>query len=195
MSTEIQNVITDASGNKRTNNRTARHKTSTKNLESLLVAGIREYVNPVIAALDEDHPADIGTGFPSKTDAGLRIMLSNFCRSLYQQLHGVPKSDSYKGFDGALHYLSVAENMAARAIDIAERNGDDADPNVLKAIRYHNVSMARVTMLTNLLGDLKEVYRDITSEEWEYVAPGSSTTPVVNAAEKIAKFKAARSAA
>jgi hypothetical protein len=204
MNDVTQNVITDASGRRRTNSRTAQRTVSQKNLDTSFSRGLKDLLEPVIKILDQDHPAEMGHEFPSRKDSGIRILLNNFCRDVHQQIYGV-KTDSYN-FAGVKDSLDRAEASMQRIIAKYETNDDNADvgalsmmqgdPSALRSLTFYEVTVARMEMLSSMLSDLKDIYRDVTGEDWVYVAPGTAKPKAnINVAAKLAAFKNARKSA
>lgn len=165
---------------------------------SSLDIALMAVLEPVIKVLDQHHYDDRGNeaansmlaaghDLPSRKDGLLRILLNNFCRDVYQQIYGV-NTENYK-FAGVKDNWDRAQNAVAQLVNRYSNNPEDmdADPNCAKFYSWYEQSNAKFEMLTSMLTDLKSCYNSITGEEWEYKAPGSTTTKTTISASDAAK--------
>jgi hypothetical protein len=147
-----------------------------KVVHSQLATAILNLIEPIQAALDADFPVEMGHELPSKQDRGLQILISNFCRDVYQQIHGAPQTSNYRGFPGVKDSLDRAEASLARLVDqyANDPDGLESDPNTVKFHSFVRVTQARYEALSEMLTAHKDVYYQLFGVEWQYLAPGSA---------------------
>jgi hypothetical protein len=155
-----------------------------KVVHSQLATAILNLIEPVTAALDADHyeisgqlsaVGQMGHELPSKQDRGLQILVANFCRDVYQQIHGAPQTGTYRGFPGVKDSLDRAEASLTRLVDsyASQPEGLETDPNTVKLHSFVRVTQIRYEALTEMLTAYKDVYFQLFGTEWQYLAPGT----------------------
>lgn len=171
-------------------------KESTKTVSTVGFA-LTAAMEPVIACLDQHAPqgdGDQGFELPSQKDGLLRILLNNFCRDVYQQIHGVD-SPNYK-FAGVKDNWDRAQNAVAQLVNRYANSPEDlqADPNCARFYSWYEQSDAKMTFLLGLLHQFQECYLEVTGTQWEYMAPAAKAPVRMNAADAAAKMKELMSA-
>lgn len=156
---------------------------------SQLSTAIVNLIEPIQAAMDENFPAEMGHEAPSRQDKGLQILVSNLCRDVYQQIHGVPSTATFAGFPGCKDSIDRVESQISRVYQVARENGDEdmvretmeTNPQLLKMLDYHRVQTARYEGLSQMLDELKDAYHTCFGIEWVYAKPGSAKQKVSGA--------------
>jgi hypothetical protein len=164
---------------------------STKVAHSPLAGAILNLVEPIQAALDADFPTEMGHELPSRQDRGLQILISNFCRDVYQQIHGAPQTNNYRGFPGVKDSLDRAEASLTRLVDQYSNDPDglESDPNTVKFHAFVRVAQARYEALTEMLTAYSDAYFQLFGTQWQYLAPGSAK-PKATTQEALAAVRA-----
>jgi hypothetical protein len=157
---------------------------------STVGAALLAVVEPIIAILNAGAPEEMGHELPSRKDPLLRILLNNFCRDVYQQIHGVD-TPNYK-FAGVKDNWDRAQNAVAQLVSRYSNNPEDmdADPNCVKFDGWYQSSSAKMEALTSLLVELQDTYKTVTGEDWKYQAPGTGIKKVqVSSSDAAAKLR------
>lgn len=139
-------------------------------------------LEPVIQTLDKHYYDDagrpnelhgMGHELPSRKDGMLRVLVNNFCRDIYQQIHGV-KTETYN-FSGIKDNFDRAANAIA-ALELKYQHEPDlmdGDPNIARTMDWYESSEVKLSALQTLLDEVASVYKNITGDDWVYTPPGS----------------------
>lgn len=163
-----------------------------KNKVTPFHSSLLNVIEPVINQLDKysltSEGEDAGTGheLPSRKDGMLRILISNFCRDVYQQIHGV-NTDNYK-FSGVKDNWDRAQTALAQLVTRYANSPEDMemDPNCSKFMIWYETASAKMEMLNELLDSLETVYYSVTGDKWEYKAPGQAKAAKISGADAAA---------
>lgn len=148
-------------------------------------------LKPLIAVLDEHASTDAGHELPSRSDKTLSIMLSNLCRDTYQQIYGMPATKTFAGFGGVKDSWDRAQAAIVQLVQNYGNNPQDmeADPNFSKFATWEAQAQKKFEVLSSILDAFKSVYRTVTGQDWQYVAPGTSQRTAVDKDAALARFK------
>jgi hypothetical protein len=166
-------------------------KINKKSLNALTVdASLMAVLNPVITMIDAHSDNAAGHELRSRQDGMLRVLIGNFCRDVYQQIHGV-KTDKYN-FGGIKDSFDKAQNALAQLVSRYANNPEDmdADPNCAKFYTWYEETSAKMEALQTLLDSFQTVYKDVVGKDWEYNTPGTNTRSNIAPADAAARVRA-----
>ena len=162
------------------------------NTRDVLTHALQMSVGKVVRLIDGETPDGLVTGMdlPSTKDMGLRIYLGQVIQTIHSQLYGYTTT-SGKNYAGALSYLTEAEYRVNSPGFILRAEQDTLSAADMKAFHYLELAEARVNMMTEHLQAMKEVYKNVTREDWKPYNAEAPATAVTKATKEDIKAKLA----